>query len=116
MPLNSWVLADQIHGNNVEVVDDSDCGKGSYKLNDAIRNTDGLITNKSNILIAALFADCVPLFFLAKKEFNFCNISCWVERYCRKYCSKNNSSISKPIYSIRRDRGSDWSKHMWAML
>lgn len=71
VPLNSWVLADQIHGNNVEVVDDSDCGKGSYKLNDAIRNTDGLITNKPNILIAALFADCVPLFFLAKKNLTF---------------------------------------------
>ncbi|WP_163536729.1 peptidoglycan editing factor PgeF [Gracilibacillus sp. YIM 98692] len=67
VPLNQWVMAEQVHGNRVQVVTKSECGKGIYTLEDAVGQTDGLITNEPEVLCTGLFADCVPLFFYSKK-------------------------------------------------
>lgn len=63
-PLIKWVCAEQVHGTVVKRVTNKDAGKGSIKLDDALRNCDALITNETNLLLTAFFADCVPLFFI----------------------------------------------------
>lgn len=57
-----FVLTDQTHTVNVRKVTRDDRGKGITKERD-YRDTDGLITNETGIVLAAFFADCVPLLF-----------------------------------------------------
>lgn len=64
MPLDHWVMADQVHSNHVEVIKSHHVGSGSISTENAIRQTDGLFTSIPNILCTAMFADCVPLYFL----------------------------------------------------
>ena len=63
VPLEQWVLAEQVHSNRVAVVTEADSGKGTRDYHTSLTGMDGLITNRKNILLAAFFADCVPLFF-----------------------------------------------------
>jgi polyphenol oxidase len=63
IPFESWTCADQVHGNQVAVIDESHKGRGSISLDDAIPNTDGMVTSVQGVWLTAFFADCVPLFF-----------------------------------------------------
>lgn len=63
--INSWVTGNQVHGTNIEQVSHVHRGKGSTSLDTAFSNTDGLITEDANILLASFYADCVPLLFIA---------------------------------------------------
>ncbi|MFC4404656.1 peptidoglycan editing factor PgeF [Gracilibacillus xinjiangensis] len=65
VPIENWVMAEQTHGVNVERVSKKDRGKGIITLSDTIRDTDGFIITENDLLPCLLFADCVPLFFLA---------------------------------------------------
>lgn len=67
-PLNRWVLGEQTHGNQVFKVKKEDIGKGAMSLDTAIPNVDGLFTQESGVLLVALYADCVPLYFFARAE------------------------------------------------
>jgi polyphenol oxidase len=62
-PLANWVLGEQVHGTEIAVVSKEDAGRGSKSLSDSIPSVDGLITNEPGLLLAAFFADCVPLYF-----------------------------------------------------
>ncbi|QHT46572.1 peptidoglycan editing factor PgeF [Bacillus sp. SB49] len=62
-PLESWVIGEQIHGTKIHVVQRSDRGKGAASHATAVAGVDGLITKERGILLAAFFADCVPLYF-----------------------------------------------------
>ncbi|WP_254391839.1 peptidoglycan editing factor PgeF [Terribacillus sp. DMT04] len=62
-PLANWVLGEQVHGTEIAVVQKKDAGRGSKSLSDSIPSVDGLITNEPGLLLAAFFADCVPLYF-----------------------------------------------------
>jgi polyphenol oxidase len=64
-PLDNWVIGEQVHSNRIERVDLSDRGKGARKLSSAIPLIDGLYTTKSNLLLVACYADCVPVYFIA---------------------------------------------------
>ncbi|KAB8138664.1 peptidoglycan editing factor PgeF [Gracilibacillus oryzae] len=64
-PLKNWVFAEQTHGPNIKHVSMRDSGKGSRSLSDSISDTDGLWTKDKGIMLALLFADCVPLYFLS---------------------------------------------------
>ncbi|GAF16465.1 LOW QUALITY PROTEIN: hypothetical protein JCM19046_907 [Bacillus sp. JCM 19046] len=64
-PLHAWVGSEQVHGANVLEVHSSDQGKGAMTLNSAIPGTDGLYTRERGILLTSLYADCVPLYFVA---------------------------------------------------
>ncbi|WP_421384482.1 peptidoglycan editing factor PgeF [Bacillus salacetis] len=66
-PLESWVCAEQTHGNNIRWVTKQDGGKGSLSYSESVRDTDGLITNEPNLLLTMCYADCVPLYFLYPK-------------------------------------------------
>ncbi|MFD1038068.1 peptidoglycan editing factor PgeF [Virgibacillus byunsanensis] len=63
LPLESWVSGEQTHKTNIKIISQEDKGKGSVDVHDALKDTDGLITNKPGIACTAFFADCVPLYF-----------------------------------------------------
>lgn len=61
------VFSDQTHGDNIRIVTEEDIGKGLTVTSD-ITDTDGLMTNIPGIPLITFYADCVPLFFLDKKN------------------------------------------------
>ena len=67
-PFDAWTCADQVHGNQVEIITKKHRGSGNNSLDHCIEQTDGLITAEKNILLTSFYADCVPLFFLAPEE------------------------------------------------
>ncbi|WP_026895678.1 peptidoglycan editing factor PgeF [Clostridiisalibacter paucivorans] len=58
---DSLIFSDQVHSDKIYIVD-----KKSDK--DNIKDIDGLITNKKGVTLVTFYADCVPLFFLDKKN------------------------------------------------
>lgn len=63
MPFDALTFGEQVHGSKVAVVTDEDRGKGRLSRKEAIQDKDAFITNESNLVLCALYADCVPLFF-----------------------------------------------------
>lgn len=61
------VLTWQTHTTNVRRVTEEDLGKGVVKDRD-YRDVDGLVTNIPGATLVTFFADCVPLYFLDKKN------------------------------------------------
>lgn len=61
--VSDFVLTDQTHTVNIRTVTRKDCGKGILQKKD-YTDIDGLITNEPGIVLAAFFADCVPLLFI----------------------------------------------------
>ncbi|SDJ03390.1 peptidoglycan editing factor PgeF [Salimicrobium halophilum] len=64
VPLDHWILAEQVHGTQVKHVTSSDRGLGARDLHTAVGGADGLITSDENTLLAGFYADCVPLYFM----------------------------------------------------
>lgn len=60
---DSIVCSDQTHTTNIRLVTREDGGKGVTRKKD-YADIDGLITNVPGMILAAFFADCVPLFFV----------------------------------------------------
>ncbi|WP_028307438.1 peptidoglycan editing factor PgeF [Desulfitibacter alkalitolerans] len=61
--LEDSVALDQVHGNRVIVVNESDKGRGMFNYDDFLASADGMVTNKPGILLTTYYADCVPLYF-----------------------------------------------------
>ena len=57
------VTPQQVHGTNILRVDESHRGRGSVSYEDAIPETDALITNIPDLALMLCFADCVPVLF-----------------------------------------------------
>ncbi len=68
IPLTNWIFSEQVHGNTIQKVSSYDMGAGAYQLATAINETDGLYTNEKNVLLASLYADCVPLYFYSSVD------------------------------------------------
>ncbi len=64
-PLHNWIMGEQTHQTNIYVVnkDDPKIGSGALTNRDALKDIDGLITKQENVLLTAMFADCVPLYY-----------------------------------------------------
>lgn len=62
-PYENIVLSDQTHTTNVRLVTEQDKGNGITRKK-SFFDTDGLITNIPEIVLATSYADCVPLFFV----------------------------------------------------
>lgn len=60
---DAWTCAEQVHGNNIEIITADKRGRGRFTLEDAIPNVDGIVTNLPDILLTSFYADCVPLYF-----------------------------------------------------
>lgn len=65
--VEEFVMTDQTHTVNVMNVRRRDAGKGIIYEKD-YKDIDGLITNRKGVVLGALFADCVPLFFVDTKR------------------------------------------------
>ncbi|MGA9287160.1 MAG: peptidoglycan editing factor PgeF [Anaerobacillus sp.] len=63
--LDNWVVGEQVHGSAITKISSGDIGRGTRNHQDAIEKVDGLYTEDENILLTALYADCVPLYFYA---------------------------------------------------
>ncbi|WP_270181798.1 peptidoglycan editing factor PgeF [Alkalihalobacillus sp. CinArs1] len=62
-PLENWVVAEQIHGNDIAHITANDLGRGTLDHESAIRGMDGMYTDEKGLMLAALYADCVPVYF-----------------------------------------------------
>jgi hypothetical protein len=56
------VCAEQVHGNRVARVTETDRGKGAGHAEHALRGVDGLLTDVPGVPLAVFTADCVPVF------------------------------------------------------
>ena len=59
--LDDFVYARQVHGMGVRVVGEQDRGRGTFGVDDAIPDTDALVTTTPGVVLAILTADCVPI-------------------------------------------------------
>jgi purine-nucleoside/S-methyl-5'-thioadenosine phosphorylase / adenosine deaminase len=59
--MDRTVMCGLVHGTDVHVVREQDCGRGVYTSRDPIQATDGLVTDQPGITLLMCFADCVPL-------------------------------------------------------
>jgi YfiH family protein len=58
---SAFVIPQQVHGGGVRVVGAADRGKGALTVEDAIPDTDALLTRETGVVLAVLLADCVPV-------------------------------------------------------
>ena len=56
-----FVFARQVHGAGVRIVGEADRGSGAFTLDDAVVDTDALVTTSPGVVLAILTADCVPI-------------------------------------------------------
>ncbi|WP_274363336.1 peptidoglycan editing factor PgeF [Paenibacillus thermotolerans] len=61
---DAWTCAEQVHGSDVLAVTRELRGAGRESREEAIASKDGLITNEPGVMLAAFYADCVPLWFV----------------------------------------------------
>jgi YfiH family protein len=59
--LGDMVFCNQAHGREVRVVSAADRGRGALSLDDAIAQTDALVTVEPGIALVVMVADCVPI-------------------------------------------------------
>ena len=59
----SFCFLNQVHGDQIAIVDKKDRGWGAQNYQDSIAKTDALITNDTNICLNVLSADCVGILF-----------------------------------------------------
>lgn len=62
------VCAEQVHGTNVAVIDESQAGLGAFSLEDSVKGTDALVTASKLVPLALYFADCVPVIIVEPWE------------------------------------------------
>ncbi|WP_455661891.1 peptidoglycan editing factor PgeF [Pradoshia sp.] len=68
VPAESWVGAEQTHETNIAKITAKQAGLGALDYASALKQTDGMYTRESGVLLTLLFADCVPVFFFAPKH------------------------------------------------
>ncbi|GBU11126.1 hypothetical protein AwErysi_07420 [Erysipelotrichaceae bacterium] len=68
IPYEKWVFSGQNHTKNIAEVTMADCGAGAESFESGIANVDGMYTKESGIVLAAFFADCTPIYFIAPKH------------------------------------------------
>lgn len=61
--LDRMVCAEQVHGNQVAVLDLTKAGRGSRDYHDSLSGFDGLVTDTPGLFLTAFFADCIPVYF-----------------------------------------------------
>jgi polyphenol oxidase len=62
--LSAFVVCNQAHAGRVEVVSSADAGRGAFALEDAIPDTDAIVTADREVLLTVMQADCVPVILL----------------------------------------------------
>ncbi|MBF8982229.1 peptidoglycan editing factor PgeF [Lutibacter sp. B2] len=65
--IQNLVLSDQVHKDNIRILTKEDRGKGVLYDSD-ILEVDGFITNEKNVALVNVYADCVSIFLLDRKQ------------------------------------------------
>ncbi|WP_069366606.1 peptidoglycan editing factor PgeF [Salisediminibacterium beveridgei] len=68
IPLEQWVFSEQTHRDQIVKVPHILKGSGARSQAGAIRDTDGLYTKENGIVLALLYADCIPIYFSAPEK------------------------------------------------
>jgi YfiH family protein len=55
------VCAEQVHGNRIARITESDRGRGAASVSDVLSGVDGMLTDVPGVPLAVFTADCVPL-------------------------------------------------------
>jgi YfiH family protein len=63
IPIENFVFQNQVHQNHVAMISVEDKGAGVFQKENAILNTDAMITAEPNICLMTLAADCLPMLF-----------------------------------------------------
>lgn len=63
IPLENWIMGEQVHDIKIKIVDENDKGSGAFSSASSIPAIDGVLTKTSGVLLSAFFADCIPLYF-----------------------------------------------------
>ena len=63
----NYIVANQTHSDHIHIIDKQET-KGWKSIEDAISDCDALITNKPNIILTILTADCVPILLYDKEK------------------------------------------------
>lgn len=61
LSLDDLVVANQVHGGTVQVVEFADRGRGARDAASAVADADALVTATPGVLLGVLVADCVPV-------------------------------------------------------
>lgn len=61
IPLESFVMQNQVHESHIQIVTNAMKGSGVYLKDSAIKATDAMITAEKGICLFAMAADCVPV-------------------------------------------------------
>jgi len=61
LSLNTAVFLQQSHSDHIQVVGKGDCGRGVKSHEDALVDTDALITDETGVVLGVQVADCVPV-------------------------------------------------------
>ncbi|MBU0648109.1 peptidoglycan editing factor PgeF [Patescibacteria group bacterium] len=61
--MDRMVAMEEVHGDRIEVVDESYMGRGVYSKDDWIEGVDGMITAMREVFLFGTFADCLPVYF-----------------------------------------------------
>jgi polyphenol oxidase len=59
--LGDFVFCNQVHGREVRIATAADRGRGAHDPDNAIANTDALVTTDPGTVLAVTMADCVPI-------------------------------------------------------
>jgi purine-nucleoside/S-methyl-5'-thioadenosine phosphorylase / adenosine deaminase len=59
--LDALAMPLQVHKGDVAMVTAADRGRGARSLDDAIANTDAIVTDEPGVVLAVMLADCVPV-------------------------------------------------------
>lgn len=62
------VCGRQVHSTNIAPVGRAQLGRGFLDAEQALPDTDGLVTDEHGVALLTLFADCVPVLFYEPKE------------------------------------------------
>lgn len=62
LDLNHLVSGVQVHGTRIALVEQTDMGLGAFTIDNALPDTDALITKDGGVILATYTADCLPIF------------------------------------------------------
>ncbi len=61
--LDRVVCCQQVHGSNVACINGEQAGRGAENYDTSLPGIDAMITSTPGIMLAAFYADCIPVFF-----------------------------------------------------
>lgn len=68
IPLNNFVTAQQVHSGTTQIITEELKGNGALSYETAITATDAMITDRPNVCLMVLQADCVPILFFDMRK------------------------------------------------